>query len=432
MDFYKITGAKPLKGIIDVKGAKNSATKCMVASLLSGEKSVLENFPRSGETAITKELCERIGSKVSFNGSTCEIATPEIEHWDVIELSRRNRIPILALSPLLHRKGIAEVPVVGGDAIGPRPVNFHISALSKMGAKIEVREKSYLARAKKLEGAVIELPYPSVGATENIILAGVLAKGTTIIKNAAFEPEIIDVIKMLQKMGAIIELGTNRVITIEGVASLNGAKHAIMPDRNEAVSFAALAIATDGKILVRGALQEHLITFLNAVRRIGASYEVRDGGIIFYGGRNLKGIAVETDTHPGFMTDWQQPMSVLLTKASGESIIHETVYEDRFGYARDLAKMGARIEILSDCLGDLPCRFKGKGYFHSAVIRGPSRLKGGEINITDIRAGIAHLIAALSAEGESKITGIEHLDRGYEDLEKRLQTIGADIVRVKN
>jgi len=429
MDCYKITGDKPLSGIIDAKGAKNSATKCMVATLLNPEKNVLENFPRSGETEITKELCERIGAKVTIEGSVCKLETKNIERHSVPELSRKNRIPILALSPLLHRSGIAEVPLVGGDNLGARPVNFHLSALSKMGAKIEIKKNSYVAKAKRLKGTAIDLPYPSVGATENIILAGVLARGKTIIKNAATEPEVIDLVKMLQKMGAIIELGTSRVITIEGVKNLKGAKHYILPDRNEVVSFAVLAIATGGKILVRGAIQDHLITFLNTLRRMGAFYDVRHEGIIFYRGERLNGIDIETDTHPGFMTDWQQPLTVLLTKASGKSIIHETVYEDRFGYTKDLNKMGAKIKVTDKCLGALGCRFKNKKYAHSARIGGVADLKGMEINITDIRAGIAHVIAALSAKGESKITGIEHLDRGYEDLEKRLQSVGANISR---
>lgn len=432
MGFYKIIGGKPLSGIVDAKGAKNAATKCMVASLLTPEKVVLENFPRSGETEITRELCEKIGSKLTVEGSICKLETQKIEEHRVLELSRKNRIPILALSPLLHRSGKAEVPLVGGDNLGARPVNFHLSALSKMGAKIEVKKGSYVAKVKRLHGATIELPYPSVGATENIILAGVLAAGKTIIKNAATEPEVIDLVKMLQKMGAIIELGTSRIITIEGVKTLKAAKHFILPDRNEVVSFASLAIATGGKILVRGAIQDHLITFLNTLRRMGAFYDVRHEGIIFYRGENLKGINIETDTHPGFMTDWQQPLAVLLTKAKGRSIIHETVYEDRFGYINDLNKMGAKIEITDKCVGAIPCRFRNKKYRHSAKIKGGARLKGTDIHITDIRAGIAHVIAALSAQGSSKITGIEHLDRGYEDLEKRLQSIGADISRIKN
>jgi len=427
---FIIEGGQPLKGEIRLSGAKNAATKMMIASLLTEEEVILENCPNLGDVEITTELCEMVGSRIKRNGNVLKIKTPKIINHRVKELSRKNRIPILALSPLLHRTGKAEVPVVGGDKIGPRPVNFHLEALRKMGAEIEEIKTSYKARAEKLKGAEINLPYPSVGATENIILAGVLAEGRTVISNAAIEPEVIDLIKMLQKMGAIIEIGTNRKIYIEGVEKLKGTTHYVLPDRNEAVSFAIMAIVTGGDIFIKEAQQEHLITFLNTVRKIGGGFKVEKNGIRFFKEKDFKPIELETDTHPGYMTDWQQPLVVLLTQANGVSVIHETVYEDRFGYIKELNKMGADITVFNKCLGEKECRFNGKNHPHSAVIKGPTPLKGIEMEISDIRAGCAHVIAALIAQGKSKIYGVEHLDRGYENFEQKLLGLGAKIKRI--
>ncbi len=430
MEFI-VNGGKKLEGEIGVGGSKNAATKMMVASLLTDEECILENFPRIGDTEITKELCESVGSKIENDGHVLKIKTPDITNFRVTQLSRRNRIPILALGPLLARVGKAEVPILGGDKIGPRPVDIHLEALKILGAEIESDENYYHAEAPRgLVGAKINLRYPSVGATENTILAAVLAKGQTIIENSAIEPEIIELILMLQKMGAIIETGSDRKIYIEGVVKLNGASHRILPDRNEAVSFASLALAhRENKIKVVGARQGDLITFLNAVRRIGGKYKIENDGIVFFGAGNLSANNIETDTHPGFMTDWQQPFVILLTQAKGTSIIHETVYEDRFGYTEDLNLMGANIKVFSKCLGELPCRFAGNGQPHSAVISGPTPLSGRNLKVRDLRAGMAHLTAALIAEGESVIEGIEEIDRGYEDIDGRLKNLGADIVR---
>ncbi len=426
-----IRGGKKLTGRVRISGAKNAASKMMVASLLTDEKVTLTHFPRIGDTAITAELCKSFGSKLSISGETITIHTPTIVNPVAHSLSRRNRIPILALGPLLARCGKAEVPILGGDKLGHRPVDLHVSALTAMGARITEETNGYRASAPQgLHGAKIIFPFPSVGATENTILAAVLAKGTTVICNAAIEPEILDVIKLLQKMGAIIGLGANRVISIDGVERLRGAAHEIMPDRNEAVSFACLAIATNGKITVEGARQEDLITFLNAARRIGGEYEVMRKGIVFWRERALTGIEVETDAHPGFMTDWQQPLVPLLTQAKGISVVHETIYEDRFGYVRDLNAMGANIKVFSKCLVEVQCRFNGYGFEHSAVISGPTPLIGGKSAVRDLRAGMMQIIAALIASGVSTITGVEEIDRGYYAIDARLRALGADIKRV--
>lgn len=437
MPKFIINGGKKLEGEIQLSGAKNAATKMMVASLLTDEPCVFSNFPDIGDTEITAELCRSIGSHISIlknNGiATLSISTPEITNPKVLSLSRRNRIPILALGPLLARVGEAEVPVLGGDKIGPRPVDIHINALRAMGAEIAIKDNTYVAKAPHgLSGAKVVLRYPSVGATENTLLAACLARGRTSIHNAAVEPEILDLIKMLQQMGAIIELGANRNIYIDGVEKLHGVRYRVMPDRNEAVSFACLAVATNGRIMVRDARQDDLITFLNTVRRIGGEYEVSDNGITFYRPQNniLQNVMIETDTHPGFMTDWQQPVAILLTQANGESTIHETVYEDRFGYVKDLIMMGASIDVSSSCLGENNCHFAGVGFNHSAVIKGPRALHGATLEVRDLRAGIAHVIAALAASGTSTISGIGELDRGYVDIDKRLKQLGADIIRV--
>ncbi|MBI2623774.1 MAG: UDP-N-acetylglucosamine 1-carboxyvinyltransferase [Candidatus Liptonbacteria bacterium] len=429
---FVVRGGKPLRGEIKLAGSKNGATNLMVATLLTDELCTLHNFPSIGDTAITAELCRKIGSEITVRGGMATVHTPSIRQSKVAELSRRNRIPILAMGPLLSRAGEAEVPILGGDKIGPRPVDFHLEALRALGATVEITEKSYVARAPQgLRGAVIQLPFPSVGATETSILAAVLAKGKTEIRNAALEPEIMSMMKMLQNMGAIVELGANRDIYIEGVSKLRGAAHEIIPDRNEAVSFACLALATRGEILVRGALQDHLITFLNVVRRMGAEYNVVSGGIVFSRPSLLRAISVETAPHPGFMTDWQQPLAVLLTQAQGKSTIHETIYEDRFGYAEDLRALGARIEVSNGCAEGHACHFSGKACNHSATIEGPVELKsdGKEFRVRDLRSGMINVSAALVSKGETKIEGVEEIDRGYERIDERLRKLGADIRR---
>lgn len=428
---FLIQGGQPLGGEIELAGAKNAVTKMMVASLLTPAECVLEDIPLIGDLAITVELCRSLGSEVKINGHALSIKTPNIKSTEVIYLSRRNRIPILTLGPLLARTGQAKVPILGGDKLGPRPVNIHLEALKKLGAEVAVGEKYYEARVKNgLRGAPIKFHYPSVGATENTILAAVLAKGRTVIEGAAIEPEIMELIKMLQKMGAIIELGADRRIYIDGVPALRGVRHRLLPDRNEAVSFACLAIATGGEVLIKNAVQEHLVTFLNTIRRLGADYEVSENGIRFWRPNGLRGISVETDTHPGFMTDWQQPLAILLTQSQGRSTIHETVYEDRFGYIKDLNSMGAAIKVSTECLGELPCRFRGRNFEHSAVIEGPTKLRAAKLKVPDLRAGMAHVAAACIAEGESEIENVEEIDRGYERIDERLKRLGVKIKRI--
>lgn len=440
MNTLTIRGGRPLVGTVDVAGAKNAATKMIIASLLTDEPVVLKDCPNIGDVAITAELVGQLGgraersSEPERDNNILTVTTPTITGTRVARQSRANRLSVLAISPLLHRAGEAEMPVVGGDAIGPRPVNYHLEALRRMGAVIEDTSDGYRATAPRgLNGATIELPYPSVGATENIIFAAVLAHGRTHIINAAIEPELMDIVQLLQRMGAIIEYGANRTITIDGVEKLHGAHYRILPDRLEAASWACAALATGGDILVRGARQSEMISFLNTVRRIGGDYTVSHEGIRFRRSNGgLRGVELETDTYPGFATDWQQPMVVALTQAEGLSVVHETVFEDRFGYTEDLRRMGGDIGVFAKCLGELPCRFRNQSEPHSAIIRGGDTAHGGapltgtEIEIPDIRAGMAQVIAALTAQGISRLTGVHHLERGYEKLWDKLTAVGAD------
>lgn len=430
-DTFHITGGKSLSGTVELSGAKNAASKMMIASLLTEEDVILENVPKQQETAITEEIIQAIGGTTSWDDHTLTLNTGSINKTTVLSQSKKNRISVLTLAPLLNRVGEAKVPVVGGDKIGPRPVNWHIAALQKMGAHIKETEEGYHAVAEGgLQGTLIELAYPSVGATETVIFAGVLAKDRTVIRNAAIEPEIIELIKMLQKMGAIIDVRAGREIEIIGVDKLYGCRARVIPDPLEAASYACIGLGTKGDVFVKHAVHDHMISFLNTVRLIGGAYEVQEDGILFKTINGFKGLKFETDTFPGFRTDWQQPFVVVLTQAKGVSVVHETVMESRFGYTKALKDMGADITLFSDCLGETKCRFKGQNYKHSAVINGPRKLEAARIKVPDIRAGLAFVVAALVAEGTSVLTGIDHLDRGYERLEEKMKGLGADIKRV--
>lgn len=428
-----VKGGKPLKGTVPVYGAKNAATKMMIASLLTDELCEIRNMPRISDIDVTKELCEQIGSEVKIGEDrVCRIQTAEIKTSLVPELSRKNRLPILALGPLLHRKKLAEVPVLGGCPIGHRPVNLHVDALEQMGARIERREFSYYAEAEELHGADIHLAFPSVGATENIVIAATLAKGETTIKNAAIEPEIMNLIAMLTGMGADIAIDEKeRVINIKGVSKLHGTSIEVMPDRVEIASFAIAALATDGDVFIPSIHKSYIASFIEKLLEIGGNFKEEEGGIRFWGKKPYKALYLETNPHPGFLTDWQQPFCALLTQAEGVSIIHETLYDDRFAYTKDLVAMGASIEILEDCPEGRACRFKDKGYAHVARVTGPVHLVDGRLTVTDLRAGMAHIIAGLISEGETHIFGIDHIERGYECIDERLQLLGADIQRVE-
>jgi len=427
---YRIRGGRPLNGAIRAQAAKNAVSKQLVASLLTAEPCRLLDVPEISEIELALGMLAEIGAVISRDGSgAVDIQTADIASTVVGQrYSGVNRLPVLLIAPLLHRAGVARVPVVGGDHIGERPIDFHIALLERMGARIDADSDGYTAKADRLKGAVIHLPYPGVGATENAIQAACLADGTTVIRNAAIEPEIVDTVLFLQKMGALIQIETDRKIVIEGVDKLSGAHHRPIADRIEVASFAMAAVATDGRIRIDGADQRAMVTFLNVLRKIGGGFEIADNAIAFFRARDtLNPIHLETDVHPGFMTDWQQPMVTLLTQAQGVSVLHETVYENRFGYTRTLNEMGANITLTTACLGSKPCRFLERDFLHSAIVQGATALAGRRIEVPDLRAGFAYLLAALIAEGESEVSGCRYIERGYADVPGRLASIGADI-----
>jgi UDP-N-acetylglucosamine 1-carboxyvinyltransferase len=440
-DVLRVHGGSPLHGEIRVRGAKNVVSKLMVATLLGESPSSLFDVPRIRDVDVVSGLLELHGVKVGRGACGEMVFDPSnVESAGVDEINVHagsSRIPILLCGPLLHRLGRAFIPDLGGCHIGDRPIDFHLEALRRFGAVVDkAPEGLHLTAPNGLHGTKLELPYPSVGTTEQVLLTAVRAEGVTELRNAAVEPEIIDLICALQKMGAIIKVQTDRVIEIEGVSRLGGFKHRPLPDRLEAASWACAALATRGDITVRGAKQADMMTFLNVFTSIGGAFEVDDspvgGGIRFWHpGGELRAVALETDVHPGFMTDWQQPLVVALTQASGLSIVHETVYERRLGYTEALNAMGATIQVYRDCLGGTPCRFGRRNFKHSAVIAGPSKLHAADLVIPDLRGGFSHLIAALAAEGTSHVYGVDLINRGYEDFEAKLAALGAHAERVE-
>lgn len=430
----EVQGGHPLTGRIKVRGAKNFVPKAMVAALLGTTPSILKNVPLIRDVDIVCGLLELHGVKTDYDSDSGQllIDPSNVEAAQVASidtLAGSSRIPILFCGPLLHRLGEAIIPDLGGCVIGDRPIDFHLSILRSFGAQVDKLESGiHIAAPEGLRGAVIELPYPSVGATEQTLLAGVQAEGITELRGAAIEPEIMDLINVLQKMGAIISVDTDRTIRIEGVENLEGFTHTALADRIEAASWGSAALATHGDIFVEGASQPEMITFLNMFRKVGGAFSVEPDGIRFYHpGGELKPIVLETNVHPGFMTDWQQPMVVALTQAQGLSIVHETVYEQRFGFTTALNKMGAQIQLYRECLTGLACRFGQRNYYHSAAISGPTPLHGADITIPDLRGGFSHLIAALAAEGKSTVRGIDMISRGYEHFLTKLGALGAQV-----
>ncbi|GAA1675721.1 UDP-N-acetylglucosamine 1-carboxyvinyltransferase [Microbacterium lacus] len=427
-----IRGGRPLTGRVEVKGAKNLATKAMVAALLGETVSVLRDVPDISDVQVVRSLLEVHGVTVQQGdeeGSLVFDPSGAVSaHFEEIDAhAGASRIPILFCGPLLHLLGEALIPDLGGCRIGDRPINFHMDALRAFGAIVDkTYEGIRITAPNGLHGADIELPYPSVGATEQVLLTAVRAKGVTELRNAAIEPEIMDLIAVLQKMGAIISYEPNRVILIEGVESLRGYDHRCIFDRNEAASWACAALATDGDIYVGGAKQQEMLTFLNVYRKAGGEFDVHEDGIRFRRGSALKPVVVETDVHPGFMTDWQQPLIVALTQAPGTSIVHETVYENRLGFTEALVQMGADIVVHPQGIDSPDRRVPRRALEQAAVINGPTPLHGADVVVPDLRGGYSYLIAALAAEGESVVRNVGIIRRGYEKLFTKLDALGAD------
>ena len=428
----RIQGGEPLRGEVTVRGAKNLVPKAMVAALLGSTPSTLRSVPEIKDVKVVTDLLSLHGVTVTKAPETGDLELDPTNaaaalHADIDAHSGDSRIPILLCGPLLHAIGEAFIPDLGGCKIGDRPIDFHLKVLREFGAEVDKLPSGIRMTAPKgLRGAKIDLPYPSVGATEQVLLTATRAEGNTELRGAATEPEIMDLIAILQKMGAIITVQTDRVIHIEGVPELRGYNHRALPDRIEAASWGSAALATGGDIFVRGAQQADMMAYLNTFRKICGGLDITDEGIRFYHpGGKLNSLIVETNVHPGFMTDWQQPLVVALTQADGVSIVHETVYENRFGFTGALNEMGASIQLHRECLGSVPCRFGQRNFLHSAVISGPTPLHGADINIPDLRGGFSHLIAALAAQGDSLVSGVELINRGYERFVQKLEGLGA-------
>lgn len=432
---YRIEGGRPVSGEIRCLGAKNFSTKAMIAAVLGNTPTTLTNVPPIGDTEITAEMLTSIGVSVAapspgtlvLDASTIESARVSTPH------SGSNRMPILLLGALLHRYGEVYVPTVGGCQIGTRSVDFHLEAIQKLGGSVEYMPNGYIARRSgPLHGDHIRLPYPSVGATETCLYLGVLAEGRTVISNAAIEPEIMELITMLRSMGAIIFTSPGREIQIDGVKQLHGTRMQMLGDRIEAASWACLACASGGDITVHGIRPDTLGNFLSYFQQVGGGIELIDyESIRFFRRGVLRPAVIETDVYPGFSTDWQQPFAILLTQAEGISVIHETVYENRFGYLKALNKLGAKTQLTTHCLGGSPCRYRDRGHEHSAIIFGPTPLTATDcIVIPDLRAGLAYVIAAAIARGTSLVTGIHFLERGYGNIVPRLAAMNLKIERV--
>ncbi len=417
----------PLTGDVWVRGSKNAVTKHLVAALLGNSPSTISNCPDIGDVDITINMLRALGCDVEMQDRTATVDSRSLSSSRVpVRFSGMNRIPILMVGPLLHRVGEAFVPLVGGDDIGARPVDFHVDALRKMGADIEITEDGLEAKATRLRGAHIELPYPSVGATETVLLTACLAEGRTVLDNGATEPEVIELALFLQRMGARIELRPNRRYIIEGVDDLTGAAHHLKGDRIEAFSYLVAGLITGGEVRVHGCSQDRLVTAISTLSGMGAKFEITDSSVSARADF-LTPAAVETDTHPGFMTDWQSPMVALFTQCDGLSVMYETVYENRFTYVPALKKMGAQVEMYNTGLGSIESRFVGSATPCSVVVRGGNTLTGAEVDVPDIRGGFAYVLAAAAAEGTTTITGTHHLDRGYNRPIENFAELGLDI-----
>ena len=417
MDKISILGGKTLEGIIKISGSKNATLPILASSLLTSEKSNLYNVPNLLDVITMKDLLSSLGINIKANQKSLflEPGNNISTHADY-ELVRKMRASVLVLGPLLARYGEAEVSLPGGCAIGSRPVDIHIDALKKMGANIEIKDGYIKAKVKnkRLIGADISFAKVSVGATENIIMAASLAEGKTIIRNAALEPEIDDLISVLNKMGANINRLDNNQIEVEGVNYLKGFSHSVMPDRIEAGTYAMAAVITGGKIQLLNAEKKYLTNVIKYLIKVGAKIEYNIDGILIEGPKIIKNTDIKTEVYPGFPTDLQAQAMALMTVAKGSSVIEESIFENRFMHIAELVRFGANIKISG---------FK-------AHIKGRKKLNGAQVMATDLRASSSLILAALKAEGETIINRVYHLDRGYENLEKKLSMCGANIRRV--
>jgi UDP-N-acetylglucosamine 1-carboxyvinyltransferase len=419
---FRIIGGKRLKGGVAISGAKNSALPCLAATLLTSETVTLRNVPYVRDLITMRRLLEDLG---------CTVLVPELRTHQInagavddceapYELVKTMRASVLALGPLLGRFGQARVSLPGGCAIGQRPIDLHLMALEKMGAKIEVRGGVVEASAERLRGADIEFETVTVTGTENVMMAAALADGVTRIGNAACEPEIVDLANLLTKMGAKIEGACTPVITITGVRQLGGADHTIIPDRIEAGTFIIAAAITRGELEISNCEPGHLLAVIEKLREVGVEIEQTGQNSLRVSGDGdsrapYKATNMTTAVYPGFPTDMQAQYMALMTQAEGDSVITETIFENRFMHASELMRLGAQMRINS----------------HSVDVYGPSPLTGAQMIASDLRASASLVLAGLAADGESMIDRVYHIDRGYEKIEEKLRAVGAEIERVK-
>lgn len=407
-----------MKGSVAISGAKNSALPCLAAALLTSETVTLRDVPYVRDLITMRRLLEDLGCTVLVPQlRTHQINAGTVENYEApYELVKTMRASVLALGPLVGRFGQARVSLPGGCAIGQRPIDLHLMALEKLGAKIELQSGVVVARADRLRGADVHFETVTVTGTENVMMAAALAKGVTRISNAACEPEITDLAHLLTQMGAKIEGACTPTITITGVDQLGGADHTIIPDRIETGTFLAAAGVTRGELEITDCEPDHLLAVIEKLREAGMIIE-RKGPSGLHAACNgrLRAIDVTTAVYPGFPTDMQAQYMALMTQAEGDSVVTETIFENRFMHASELMRLGARLRINK----------------HSVDVQGPSRLTGAQLIASDLRASASLVLAGLAAEGETWIDRVYHIDRGYEKIEEKLRAVGAEIERVK-
>jgi len=440
MDKYVITGGNVLKGEVKASGAKNAALKALVAACLTDEEVVIENVPEIADVYVMLEIMKELGAKVTFSDHTVRVHMKEFStHKLSLEKAAQARTSSMFIAPLLARNKEAVVPNPGGCRLGARPIDRTIEGIAQMNAEINYdSEDGYFhARTTGIKGIDYTFTKNTHTGTETLILAAALANGTTLLHNAAEEPEIDDLINLINAMGGNVKRTDKREITIIGAEKLHGTTYTISPDRNEVVTFAIMAYVTKGDIFVRDAQKVDLSAFFEKLDQAGALYEKKDDGVRFYYEQPLKAVSVETAIYPGFMTDWQAPWAVLMTQAVGESVIHETVFENKLSYIKDLLKMGASVSLFNPEVSDpekvynFNLEDNDPSYFHAVRITGPKHLHNAVVTMADIRAGAAVVLAALSATGVSYILDVQKLDRGYEHFEERIQSLGASIKRIR-
>lgn len=444
MEKIVINGGKKLTGSIGVSGAKNVALKAVVAACLTSEEVMIKNVPMISDFRVMVEIIQELGGEVKIVGHVVYVRMKKFKKEKIsLDEAAKIRTSAMFLSPLLVRMGKAVIPNPGGCRIGARPIDRTIKGVEKMGFSVSYNSKDgYFYFRKKAGFKKAEINYKfeksTHTGTETLIMIAVLLKNTkTTLENSAAEPEIDELINFLNQMGAKILRTSERTIIVEGVERLCGTEFTIGPDRNEIVTLAISALVTKGDMLVKGAQDVDLSPFLQRLELAGAGVEKKKEGIRFFYKGSLVSIDVETSSYPGFMTDWQGPWAVLMTQAQGAAVIHETVYENRFGYTVELKKMGADITLFNPYVKNPKKAYNfnlsdnNPSYFHAIRVKGPTKLHNAVVKISDLRAGATLVLAALAAEGESVIFGVEHIDRGYEKLEEGLGSLGADIKRIK-